>query len=328
MKNYAIAVLLLCLAGTGIYFALKGKPDSSSAAKTYNLDEYRKTNQDIILFNELTPIPTGFKIPTCIAIGSDNRIYAGGDTQVRVFDADGKELRQINLKAQPTCIAVADNNQIFVGFPTQVSVFNPDGIEINSWNFDKGSIIRGIALTGKNVFIADAGKKLVHVKDLSNPEKEGFKIGVANKETGDDGIVIYSPYLAVAAGDNDLLAVVDPGRHRIKFYSQSGELISAWKSNPSTNIEGFSGCCNPAHIALCPDWRIVTSEKAIPRIKLYSPSGDFIAVVAGSESFKAEQAPCDIAVDKQGIVYAMDPGTGNIRIFREKDTPSSKRIKD
>lgn len=319
MKNYAIAVLLICLAGTGIYFALKGKPDTSSTAKVYSLDEYRKTSQDIILYNELSPIPTGFKIPTCIAIGPDNRIYAGGDTQIRIFDTDRKELRQINLQAQPSCIAVDGNNQVFVGFSTQVSVFNSDGIEIKSWNFDKGSIIRGIALTEKNAFIADAGKKLVHVKDLANPEKEGFKIGVANKETGDDGIVIYSPYLGIAAGDNDLLAVVDPGRHRLKFYSQSGELISAWKSNPSASIEGFSGCCNPAHIALCPDWRIVTSEKAIPRIKVYSPSGDFIGVVAGPESFKAEQPPCDIAVDKQGIIYAIDPGTGSIRIFKEKE---------
>ncbi len=318
MKNYAIAVLLLCLAGTGIYFALKGKPDVSSADKVYNLDEFRKTSQDIILYNELPPIPTGFKTPTCIAIGPDNRIYAGGDSQVRVFDTDGKELRQINLQARPMCIAVSEDKNVFVGFSTQVSVFNSDGIEIKSWNFDRGSIIRGIALTGKNVFIADAGKKLVHVKDLASPEKEGFKIGGANKETGDDGIVIYSPYLGVAAGENDLLAVIDPGRHRLKFYSQSGELISVWKSNPSAGIEGFSGCCNPVHIALCPDWRIVTSEKSIPRIKLYSPSGDFIGVVAGPESFKAGQPPCDIAVDNKGIIYAIDPGTGNIRIFKEK----------
>jgi hypothetical protein len=319
MKNYAIAILLICLAGTGIYFALRGKPDTSSTTKVYNLDEYRKTSKDIILYNELPPIPTGFKTPTCIALGADNRIYVGGDSQVRVFDTVGKELLQINLQAQPTCIAVTGDENVFVGFSTKVCVFNPAGVEIRSWNFDRGSIIRGIALTEKNAFIADAGKKLVHVKDLASPEKEGFKIGVANKETGDDGIVIYSPYLGVAVGENDLLAVIDPGRHRIKFYSQSGDLISAWKSNPSANIEGFSGCCNPAHIALCPDRRIVTSEKAIPRIKLYSPSGDFIGVVAGPESFKAEQAPCDIAVDRKGIVYAIDPGTGNIRIFREKE---------
>lgn len=325
MKNYAIAVLLLCLAGTGIYFALKGKPDTSSTAKVYNLDEYRKTDNDMILYSELHPIPTGFKTPTCIAIGSDNRIYAGGDSQIRIFDVDGRELRQINLQARPTCIAVDGNGNIFAGFPAQVSVFNSDGAEIRSWTFDKGSIIRGIALTGKNVFIADAGKKLVHVKDLVHPEKEGFKIGVANKETGDDGIIIYSPYLDVAAGENDLVAVIDPGRHRIKFYSQSGELISAWKSNPSAGVKGFSGCCNPSNIALCPDWRIVTSEKGIPRIKLYSPSGDFIGVVAGPESFKAEQPPCDIAVDGKGIIYAIDPGTGSIRIFKEKETPASKR---
>ena len=51
---------------------------------------------------------------------------------------------------------------------------------------------------------------------------------------------------------------------------------------------------------------------------MYSPSGDFIGVVAGPESFKAGQLPCDIAVDRKGGVYAIDPATGNIRIFVEK----------
>jgi len=114
------------------------------------------------------------------------------------------------------------------------------------------------------------------------------------------------------------VVVNDPGRHRIKIYTYSGGLVSVWKSNPTTAIGGFSGCCNPSHIALCPDGNIVTSEKAIPRIKLYSPAGDFIGVVAPPESFVSGQSPCDVAAGGNGRIYAMDPATGNIRVFVEK----------
>jgi sugar lactone lactonase YvrE len=318
LKSMAVGVILFCLAGVGIYFALKGNSSGASAVETYNLDEYRKTDKALILYSELQSNPSGLKEPTCIALGPDNSIYAGGDRKIRVFDMDGKEMRQFNLQAQPFAMAVAENNDIFVSFGARVSVLNPNGTETKSWEFELGSIITSIAVSGQLVFMADAGKRVVHVKDLSGPEKEERKIGAIDKKSGDDGIVVYSAYFDVAVGDNDLITVVDPGRHRIKLYSQAGELISAWKSNPATGIGGFSGCCNPSHIALCPDGRIATSEKGIPRIKLYSPAGDFIGVVAGPESFKAGQLPCDIAVDKKGRVCALDPATGRIRIFVEK----------
>ncbi|HBC86017.1 MAG TPA: hypothetical protein DCZ94_03595 [Lentisphaeria bacterium] len=316
--SLVLTLLALFLLGIVFYFLMRGEPNETSIDKTYNLDDLQKTAPNTILFNELKPIPSGFKEPTCIATGSDNRIYAGGDRQIRIFDSDGKKTGEIELQNQPTCIAVSGNNDIFVGFPLQVSVFNPAGKETVSWKFETGSAITGIAVSGKNVFIADAGKKMVHVKDLDSPEKEEFRIGVANKETGDDGIVIYSAYMDVATDGNDLLMVVDPGRHRLKLYSYSGGLVSTWKSNPDIDMKGFSGCCNPSHIAICPPGKVVTSEKSIPRIKLYSATGDFVGVVAPPESFKPGQMPCDISVDKKGIVYAIDPATGNIRIFKEK----------
>ncbi|HCE42242.1 MAG TPA: hypothetical protein DET40_01675 [Lentisphaeria bacterium] len=317
-KSLAVALVLLCIAGAGIYFLLKWNSDSTSMSTTYNLKEFEKTRPEIILFDELKPIPAGFKRASCTAIGPDGLIYAGGDTQVSVFDMEGRKLWQIDLQIRPTCIAVADNKDIFVGSSSQVSVFNKEGADTRTWKFEKGSIITGISLAGKKVFIADAGKKMVHVKDLDSPEKEEHKIGVASKETGDDGIVVYSPFLDVTASDNDLVFVTDPGRHRVKLYSYSGGLVSTWKSNPTPAIEGFSGCCNPTYIALRPDGSIVTSEKAIPRIKLYSSTGEFIGVVAPPESFSDSQSPCDVAVDRNGGVYVMDSAKGNIRIFVEK----------
>ena len=149
LKRMAVGIVLFCLAGVGIYFALKGNSNGASAAETYNLDEYRKTDKALILYSELQSSPSGLKEPTCIALGADNRIYAGGDRKIRVFDMDGKELRQFNLQAQPFAMTVTENNDILVSFGSRVSVLNSDGVETKSWEFEAGSIITSIAVRDK-----------------------------------------------------------------------------------------------------------------------------------------------------------------------------------
>ena len=93
-------------------------------------------------------------------------------------------------------------------------------------------------------------------------------------------------------------------------------------------IDGFCGCCNPANFDMLPDGRFVTCEKGLPRIKVYSPEGDFESVVAGPEAFSKNAKSCslnglsncrtggmDVAVDSKGRVIVMDPVERVVRIF-------------
>jgi hypothetical protein len=79
-----------------------------------------------------------------------------------------------------------------------------------------------------------------------------------------------------------LLYITNPGKHRIEVFTQNGmykpEL--SW-GEPSGNLGGFVGCCNPIGVAVLNDGRILTVEKSISRIKVFKPSGELDCVVAG-----------------------------------------------
>jgi hypothetical protein len=127
-----------------------------------------------------------------------------------------------------------------------------------------------------------------------------------------------------------LIRVNNPGRHQVEAYTFEGHLELAW-GKATAAIEGFCGCCNPIGLAMLPDGRIVTCEKGLPRVKVYSVHGDFESVVAGPESFpenakagSAEDpsdgthAALDAAVDSHGRIGILDTVTGNIHLMAKK----------
>jgi len=82
--------------------------------------------------------------------------------------------------------------------------------------------------------------------------------------------------------------------------------------------EGFCGCCNPSHIALFPDGRFVTSEKGLPRVKVYDAKGVFVGLVAGPDMFAEDAVGLDLAVDSRGRILVLDPARRMVRVFAAK----------
>jgi hypothetical protein len=118
------------------------------------------------------------------------------------------------------------------------------------------------------------------------------RIGKKDKARNIPGFVVPSPYFDLAIAPDGLLRVVNPGRHRVEAYTYDGDFELAW-GETSMRIEGFCGCCNPVNFALLPDGKFVTSEKGLPRIKIYDVDGTFMEVVAGPEHFdKNQKASC------------------------------------
>ena len=76
------------------------------------------------------------------------------------------------------------------------------------------------------------------------------------------------------------------------------------------------------------DGRFVTCEKGLPRVKIYSASGEFESVVAGVETFAANARACgpsdctagglDAVVDSQGRIVVLDFVTGDVRVMKAK----------
>ena len=83
-------------------------------------------------------------------------------------------------------------------------------------------------------------------------------------------------------------------------------------------IDGFSGCCNPSHIALLADGAFVTAEKGLPRVKIHNIDGSLRCVVATPDQFEEGVTGLDVAVDAEGRIHVLDPSRNVVRRFEEK----------
>jgi hypothetical protein len=88
-------------------------------------------------------------------------------------------------------------------------------------------------------------------------------------------------------------------------------LLAAW-SSPGMLTPGFSGCCNPAYLAVLANGDLVTSEKKISRVKVYAPDGMLRCVVVPPAALPGEAAR-PVAADRAGRVLVLDGP--RVRIF-------------
>ena len=165
------------------------------------------------------------------------------------------------------------------------------------------------------VFIADAGNKIVVRYNLQGDIIN--RIGEKDVAQEIDGFVIPSPYFDIAIGYEGNLWIVNPGRHKLENYTFDGKLRSSW-GETSINLNGFCGCCNPTHIALLSDGSFVTSEKGLPRVKVYNQMGKFKEVVAAPDQFDEGTIGLDLAVDSENRILVLDPRRQQVRIFTRK----------
>jgi len=130
--------------------------------------------------------------------------------------------------------------------------------------------------------------------------------------------VIPSPYFDVAVDPDGFLWAANTGRHSLENYTREGKLRSSW-GEFSMEIEGFCGCCNPSHFAILEDGSFVTSEKGIPRVKIYDRLGRLSSVVAGPDRFDIGTVGLDLALDSAQRILVLDPARRKVRTF-VKDT--------
>jgi hypothetical protein len=68
-------------------------------------------------------------------------------------------------------------------------------------------------------------------------------------------------------------------------------------------------------VAIRRDGSFVTSEKGLVRVKLYTPAGDLVGVVAGSDQFDEGVSGLDLAADSAGRILVLDPVRLEVRVF-------------
>ena len=298
----------------------------------YDISKLAKIDPNVILYEESgPPISTGFTNSRGIAVDSKGLIYIAGDKAIRVFGENGNFLSEVKLTDIPRCLTVAGDGKIYIGMKNYIEVYNSEGKKLAGWpTFGDNAVLTSIAVSKDNVFIADAGKRVVLRCDTAGSLIG--RIGEKNKAKNVLGFVIPSPYFDLAVASDGLLRVVNPGHHRIEAYTYDGDLVFWW-GEFSSDLKGFCGCCNPVNFAILEDGSFVTCEKGIIRVKIYDAQGNFVGVVAGPDQLLAEgaahvcetAAECqtggfDVAAGLSGQVFILDTIKNVVRTFTRKKT--------
>lgn len=320
MKNKFVLWLSVFLLVILIAFMAKDlfvdEQNSQKNVYEYDLAELKRIDPELISHKETKQIRLSAEGLHGIAIDQNDQIYISTDKNVFVYSPEGKQINALKLRESARCLAITEDGNIAVGMKNRVDIRKADGSLKNSFLVaGDRTFITSIAIQGENIFIADAGQKIIHQYDLEGTKIK--EIGEQDKEAGIKGFVIPSPYFDVLIGRQGELWAVNPGRHAFEAYNTDGDQISTW-NRTSMSVDGFSGCCNPSNIAMLSDGSFVTVEKGIERVKIHLPSGDFKSVVAAPDLFEEKTVGIDLAVDSEDRIYVLDPVKKMIRVFEAK----------
>jgi hypothetical protein len=275
-------------------------------------------------FPEVSPVPLYIRThtikidlshPRAISKGVDDTFLVAGDNMLVKYNMDGKEIMRFRTDEPVQCIATDTDGTIFAGYKNRVVVLAPDCRFVSEMpELGEKAYLTSLAVTSNHVFSADYGNRIVWCFDKTG-KLSGKIDGVTSSSPR--GFILPSPYFDIAAAPDGNLWIVNPGLLRLQKHTPAGGLVSTW-GKPSPSIEDFCGCCNPAHIAVGENGFIVTSEKGIPRIKVYDETGRFTGVVTAYDKELSGIAGMDIAIDSNGRILVLDGKACAVHIFVSK----------
>ena len=339
-----VSVLAVLAIVVGIFALVQldvtGKKGSGLGKEfVYDIKDLAKVDPNLILYEEsVQAVGTGFGASRAIAVGPGGRVYVAGDQAIQVL-AEGGNFKfslfgEIKLTYSPWCLAVADDGRFYIGMKDHVEVYDGQGKRLTAWqSLGDDAVLTSIAVSRNNVFVADAGNRVVLRYDTTG--RLINRIGEKDKDKNIPGFVVPSPHFDLAVARDGLLRVVNPGRHRIEAYTFDGYLEFWWGEFSNVDVKGFCGCCNPVNFAILEgprsagtDESFVTCEKGLIRVKIYDAEGVFVGVVAAPEKLvkgglshvcetaaECQAGSFDVAVDAQGRIFVLDTIKNVVRIF-------------
>ena len=305
----------------------------------YNIEKQKQIDPELIGYKQRESFPVGLDGSSVLTFDDHGEPWVGGSGEVARLTLDAKVASRFPVNGPVRCLAVGKET-VYVGFDDHVETFSTEGERLAAWapQGDRARLT-SIAVGPEFAFVADAGNKVIHRYDLKGTHLG--RIGDKRENPAVPGFVVPSPYFDLLLGEEGLLWVSNPGRHRVEAYTREGAWeepltwgASAMLSKP--RIAGFGGCCNPARLARLPDGGFVTVEKGILQVKDFDRDGTFRCVVTGPDAFTRSDAHVeetrpdhkpkviDVAVDGSGRVWVLDPNSGTIRVFERKGDGDEK----
>jgi len=254
------------------------------------------------------PVPP----PAFLAVRPDGTVVVVGGRMGAILGTNGVVQSRFAWQGPvATAVAAGPDGRIFVGAGAHV-VAGVGSQPLTLWDsLGENARIAGMAADTGQVWVCDAAQRVVWRFD-----HEGRLLGQLPPPgtPREQSFVVPSPSFAAATAAGGCFWVVNPGRFQLERHSAEGRLLDKW-SKPGMTTPGFSGCCNPAFLAVLPNGDLVTSEKKIPRVKIYGPDGTFRSVVTPPSALPGDEGR-PVAVDRGGRVLVLDGK--RIRVFVRK----------
>jgi hypothetical protein len=271
--------------------------------------------------------------PSALAAGPNGNLYVAGENLILALDAKGNPVARFSVEGRPGCLATLPGEKLLVGLRNRLEVFDAKGSRVATWqDLGERGYLTSVVADEEDVFAADAGNRIVLRLGLDGKLRN--RIGERDKERGVPGFHVPSPYFDVALDPMQSLWVVNPGKCGLENYRPNGELISSWYRS-GMEMEAFCGCCNPIHIAFRSDSTLVTVEKGISRVKVYSPDTQLLGVVSAEKPppvddnkalfCNVEPPIVDLAVDKQDRILLLDKSQKAVLVFEENAPPAERK---
>ncbi len=238
LRSLLIAAAVLLAAGAGaatVYLSGLAAPRCADSPRSasglpdafrYDLAALKKVDPAWIKYRETGVDRRRAQAGPAVAAGPEDAIYVAGDRQVTMFDAKGTKRSTIALGEEPRCLAVAGSRhefpgRVYVGMMTHVEVYDAGGKRLAVWE-DLGARaeLTSIAVGQREVFVADAGSRLVYRYDAAG--KRLGEIGRRDPAKDIAGFIVPSPYFDVAVTADDQLRIANPGRFRVESYTAEG----------------------------------------------------------------------------------------------------------
>ncbi len=244
-----------------------------------------------------------------VAVDTEDRLWVVGDRELKRFSAQGEFERRFATDDAGWSIAI-DDDGIWVGMQGRIDRLDFAGKRQSSIEDQQRlGLITGLAASGDKLLAADATNRTIHLFEQGKWRRE------VGQEANTRGFMLPNGVLDLALdAESQTVVVAHPQKHRVERYSLQGELTDKFGRFGMQEPGDFGGCCNPTNITTAPGGLVVTSEKAPPRVKLYTPEGEFLAEI-GEGLFDPNTKNIDLAADGLGRLYATDPLRCVVEVF-------------
>jgi hypothetical protein len=247
-----------------------------------------------------------------IAVGSRDQIWTLADDEVSAFEADGAFIRSWKLSQRAACLSIGPDGRVYVGSRGRVDIYDERGHPVGGFPAGdpaKPAFVSCIRVFGDEILVGDTG-----VRFIRRYTPSGREVGEIGAQAKTGGFMLPNGFLDFAVDQQGVVYAADSGRHQVTSWTLDGSPRGRFGRFGQHNLEDFSGCCNPVNIALTPDGKVVTGEKATARVKVYEPDGALLAAI-GTEHFDARCTHLFLAVDSTGRILVADPVRGEVKVF-------------